>query len=275
MDNRILERIVISILLILNVFLLCVVLSDELESKRNTRDIEKSIEAVLQENEIALGEGAELVQSAPPRYILVRSVQQETEKVMRLFGDSTVQEDLGGNIMFYRSDLGQAVLRGNGEMDFLFSGGSFSAQSKIEKTAEHILKKIGFFGERKPETVTSEGGHLEYYCCYNGYPVYNAVLGFDFSGNSLYMLSGTRVFDVMKSEESDDLMDSVSVMLRFVELVKNKGFICSRVETLRAGYIMSVAVSGESTLIPVWRIETDTGTVLINASTGEVETLST
>lgn len=270
-----LERIVISILLIMNVFLLCVVLSDEIESKRNQKETEKSLELLLQENEIVLGEETKLVQSAPPRYILARSVQQETGKIEKLFGESTVQEDLGGNIMFYRAESGQAVLRGNGEMDFLFSGRYFTAQGKLEKTADHILKKIGFSAELKKDSKADGEGHLEYYCCYNGYPVYNAVLGFDFSGNALYMLSGTRMFDVMKSEESEGLMDSVSVLLRFVELVNNEGYICSRLENLRAGYIMSVAVSGESTLTPVWRIETDTGTVLINAFTGGVETLQT
>lgn len=269
-----LERIVIAILLLLNLFLLFVVFSDEVESKRSERETIQSIETVFQENGIAIEDKANLIQAAPSRCVLTRSVPKETEKIAKLFSGSATTEELGGNIMFYRAETGQAVLRGNGELDVLFSGSAFPTRGNAEKTAKRVLEKIGLEAESKPISGLAEENHLEYYCCFNGYPVFNAVLSFDYAGDSLYMMTGTRVFDTVKLEESEGLIDSLSILLRFVELEKTEGFICSRVENIRAGYIMSVTVSGESSLTPVWRIETDTGIVLINAVTGGVEALT-
>ena len=116
-----------------------------------------------------------------------------------------------------------------------------------------------------------EDGHLELCGCWNGHPVYNAVLGIDFSGERLYMVSGTMPFNVERSRDENAGMDSVSVLVRFVELARSEGFICSRIDALEAGYLMNVTTSGESTLTPVWRIATDTGDFYINAATGRSE----
>jgi len=61
--------------------------------------------------------------------------------------------------------------------------------------------------------------------------------------------------------------------MRFLEIVRSEGFICSRLEGLMPGYLMNVTVSGESTLTPVWHIETDTGELFINALSGKQETI--
>ena len=115
-----------------------------------------------------------------------------------------------------------------------------------------------------------EGENTDFYCCFDAVPVYNAILSFTFSDACLTMLTGTRLFDNAQLASEGSGMDSVSALLRFVEIVRTEGYICSRIDSISAGYSMTVSRSGASELAPVWRIGTDTGVLLIDAGSGEV-----
>ena len=116
--------------------------------------------------------------------------------------------------------------------------------------------------------------HIDCCCLWDGIPVYNARLGFDFSGDFISMVSGTLVLNRETERSTEGVMDSVSALMRFLEIVRSEGLICSRLDALTPGYLMNVTVSGESTLTPVWHIETDTGELYINALSGKTETVS-
>ena len=271
MDNRVLERIVIVILLLLDVFLLGVLLSDRIESRRSDSETAERLTALLEEKGITVAEDAVTVQDAPPSMTLLRSAAQEAEIVDRLL-KKPVQEDLGGNIMFYRSDEGQAVFRGSGEVAALFTPGSIPLRGGAEKTSERLLRRINMEYERfSVGENPDETPYTEYYACRDGYPVFNAILRFDYSEDCLYMLTGTRLFDSSVAAEESELFNSASVLMRFAELAERGEIACSRLESCRPGYLLSVLVSGEGTLLPVWRLETDTGVYLINAETGRLE----
>lgn len=269
MDNRVLERIIIAILLLLNLFLAAAVLSDRAETRRSNREITAYVTDVLAEHGISAAEDAVTVQEAPKRVTLARSDQREAEIARQLLGKAEPQE-LGGKIMFFRTEKGQANFRGSGEMTALYTAGAVPLRADAARTALRLLQQAGIDAEPtgpSPEDALS----AELRCLWNRYPVYNAVLQFDYSDDSLYMISGNRVFDSLTGEDGTGLMNSVSALLRFVELVERDGLICSRLDAVQAGYLQAVVVSGESTLSPVWRIETDTGVFLINADTGAME----
>ena len=270
MDNRVLERIVIAILLLLNLTLAAVVLSDRVEAQRSNAEIRSYVLQVLRDNGITAAEGAVRVQEAPKRVTLARNDQRETEIARSLLGRAEPEEQ-GGKIIFYRTDKGQAVFRGSGEVAALYTAGAVPMRSGAAKTTLRLLQQAGVDAELTG-AVDEETSAAEVYCVWNKYPVYNAVLQFDYSEDSLYMITGNRVFDSLLSEDGAGLMNSTSAVLRFVELVKQDGIVCSSLDAVRPGYLQTVVVSGESTLSPVWRIETDTGVFLIHADTGIMET---
>ena len=268
------ERIIIIILVLLDVFLLGVVLSDRIEGRRSEAETIERLTEILAEKGIVAAEDAVYIQDSPPRQTLVRSAEKEAETVTQLLG-TTFQEDLGGNILFYRSDAGQAVFRGSGEVTALFLAGSIPLRGSAEKTSEKLMRRMGldsalFAAGADGDTIV----YTEYYCCKDGYPVFNARLHFDYSENGLYMITGTRLFEDRVAQDGSGLLNSVSALMRVAEIVENGEAGCSRVERCRPGYLMSVVVSGESTLIPVWRLETDSGEYLINAETGRLENAS-
>ena len=270
MDRRKIENIIIVILVLLNVFLLAVVISDHAQARRSSRETEKTVTALLNDNGISVSADAKLLQNVPAVCTVTRDFTREAEQMKALFGSSSV-EDLGGSIRFYRSEHGQAILRGTGEMDLLLTGGSNSLKGDRGKTAENFMKTAGVatgFWRDVPGEERTEG------CClWDGMPVYNARLVCDFSGESLFMVTGTMLFSKEKERSTENVMDAVSVLMRFVEIVRSEGFICSRLDALSPGYLMDVTVSGESTLTPVWQIETDTGSLYINALSGKTETV--
>ena len=266
MDSRKLERIVLIILVLLNVFLLSVVLSDSLEAKRNEAETAASVTALLEENGIRVESGAVRLRNAPTPCVATRDLQLEGEKVKRLIGEYTA-EDAGGNILFYRGGKGQALLRGSGELDVLLESRSIPLRGGEIATARRVLRRIGV----PALAADTKEKDTQFYCCCEELPIYNAVLHFDYSQDSLSMISGTHLFDTVTKQTDRQGMNSVSALLRFVEIVRSEGYICSRLLGVEPGYLMTVTRSGEAELAPVWRIETDTGVLMIDAESGKVE----
>ena len=252
------------ILVLLNLFLLGVVLSDSVEARRNDRETAASVTALLEENGLTVADGVVRMEPAPAPVSLSRDIAAESEKVRKLIGEYS-PEDMGGNIIYYRGEKGQALLRGSGELDVVPYGAAVPLRGSPERTAEKLLRGIGVAA-----VYAEDGEGTEFYCCCDGVPVYNAILSFTFSDTCLTMLTGTRLFDVVTRAAEGSGMDSVSALLRFVEIVRTEGYICSRIDSMSAGYYMTLSRSGAADLAPVWRIGTDTGVLLIDAESGKV-----
>ena len=269
MDSRKLERILILILALLNVFLLAVVLSDSAQARRSSAETAAALNALLEENGITAAEGAVRISPAPPKCTLTRDLTQELRLMKQLVGNCQ-PIDQGGNIWFYAGSKGQAVLRGSGEMDTLFEGSVVSSRGGPERTAMRLMRRCGI--RTVAADAPANGTETVALCpTLEGIPVYNVVMRFRFMDGRLYMLNGTRIFDVVEKEESEGLLDSVTVLIRFLEIVRDEGYICSRIESLTPGYVQTVTRSGVAELTPVWRIETDVGALMIDADSGKAE----
>ena len=88
------------------------------------------------------------------------------------------------------------------------------------------------------------------------------------------MIDGIRAFDGRMELQEEETIDSVSAIMYFLDAVRNDGIICREICGLEAGYFMNVAVLGECTLRPVWKVITDTGDIYINALSGKHEILT-
>lgn len=268
MDSRKLERILIGILLLLNLFLLSAVLLDGIQDRRSRRETAQTLTALLEESGITADARALAPRACPTKYTLTRDLASEARIVSKLIG-SAEAFDRGGNIFSYVGTKGKAQLRGSGELDMLLDTGAAPVRGSAMRTAQRLLRRAGIGATPVEEGAAADAVSL---CCTcDGCPVYNAVLSFDFVGGSVRMVSGTRLFDTAAAEDSTGLMDSVSVLVRFLGIVRDEGFICSRIESVTPGYLQTVARSGEAELAPVWRIVTDTGVLMIDAETGKTE----
>ena len=270
METKRLERIIIITLVLLNLFLLLVVMADWGQYRSSRQSTEASLTALLGAEGVAVSPEARLLQEAPAQCTVVRDLELERRRIQGMLGKHSA-EDLGGSIWFYASDTGQVRMRGTAEIDFLLTGKGAQRGRSPERLAKSLLARAGveLYGPIRPPTEDA----LRFCCQWNGVPVYNAVLDFDFSGGRLYMVSGSIVFNLETESDPGAGMDSVSALVRFLQLVREGGFACSRIESLSPVYLQTVALSGESTLTPVWRIVTDQGDCFVNAVTGARESL--
>lgn len=275
MESSKIKNIIIIILLFLNVVLLSISVFDARRSSVIDKAELRAAENILEKNGISVADGVKLNKIAPKGCSVVRNGEQEQSNVRRLIGKGAT-EDLGGNIRYYSGANGQASCRGTGEMDMLLESGTVKTGNDVVKTALRTLEKLGLSGDGKFADVTGEDDSytVSICCAWEDSTVYNAKMQFSFAGGRLIMISGTRAFDVKTETSTAEPMNYTSAILRFIEIINENGYICSKITGFDAGYIMNVAVSGESVLTPVWRIETDTGIYYVNAENGRQETVT-
>lgn len=269
MNTSKLKNIILIVLVLLNAFLLSMLLSDRAETRRGRESAAQTLRDIMAERGVTLSGDVELELRAPAGCTVVRDMDDEKKLMRSLLGDCS-QEDQGGHIYFYPGKRGQASLRGTGEMDLLFEGLGADTMGNAEKTLKKLFKKAGW-------EINTDGfeSSAEFYCTWDGFTVYNAKLSVDLSGQSIQLISGTRVFDRAAEVSDAQRMDCTSALMRFLGVMEEEGYVCSRIESVQAGYIMSVTMPGECSLRPVWRVDTDTGSVYINAVSGIIETLLT
>ena len=273
MDRSKLKNIIVLILLALNLFLLAAVISDKRQSERVRQQAWQAAVSALEDTGVSVSDSIDSAIDAPLVYSLRRSASTERAMLEKLLGRVSA-EDLGGNIWYYNSAKGQAFLRGSGETDLLLSAGVWSTGRDSARAIFRFMEKLGLPCDEESlvRDVQNEGKYTVN-CVWKGGRVYNAQLTFYLNGDSLMMVTGTRIFDDVEQESGDGVMDELTAMMRFYELLVREDWSCARLKGVDVGYVQSVTVSDASTLTPVWHFSTDTGQLYINAVTGRVETL--
>lgn len=271
MDNAKIKNVIIIILLLVNVFLLAIVLMDISEAGAADKQAMLSVISILDQNGISLEEGVDISAETPSSYILRRDLDEEKKLVKKLLGRTYI-EDMGGNIYYYQSEIGQASFRGTGEFDFLLNTGEIPMGSDPVRTAKKILGKLGMASSNSNDIVEiseiNGSTNVVLTCSWNGSYIFDNEVSFLFSNDSLMLISGRRVFDSL-STIGDASLDAPTILMRFLDMVKTDGYVSSVIRGLTPGYVMNVSSSSISELMPVWRIETDSGEYFIDGLTGE------
>jgi hypothetical protein len=146
----------------------------------------------------------------------------------------------------------------------------------MERTALEYAKKLGIsLLESSCRTTSSDSSTvLTYTCAADGASIINCTVEFRFMLGRLYSVSGTRPLDYVTSETDSSVIDVPTALMRFLELTREKGHICSELRGLELCYAFSASASGEGSLTPTWLVVTDTGEFYINALTGREEVLA-
>lgn len=164
-----------------------------------------------------------------------------------------------------------ASFRGTGEFEFVLDSGALDGESK--DTVLQALRKLELEADAADFNIQSgvEGDVVDVVCCWQGNPVWNCRIRFFFRGETLWRISGQRIFDIA-AEETGDCFSATWAVLCFLE--SDSAGAATVLETVAPGYTMSVLSSGSCRLQPVWLLETDVGQFQINAVTGQTEQLT-
>ena len=272
METKKLERIILLILALLNLVLLFLLLRGRVEQADARRARLESLTALLSERGIELGPDADLDQDGLREYTVQRDLAMEDQRMQGILGTHD-SEDQGGGIWYYHSDRAKIVIHGTGELTILPLGAWGQRKGSPYEQAARILRSAGI-DSWVPPGSDPEDWDQALCCCWEGAPVFNAVMEFGYSARKLDVADGVTIFNRETARSAWTGMDAVSVLLSFAETVRREGIICSRVDSLTAGYRMRVGLSGESTLEPVWRLATDVGEFYVSGETGAIVTLA-
>lgn len=275
MDSLKVKNFIIIVLLIVNAVLLAVVVSDALRGDELWDQSVEGAVALLESNGISVSPDADLSTRSLNQRSVSRSAELEREAVDDVLGGMT-SEDRGGGIIHYGGANGEAVFRGTGGFDIQFTASGAPEAEDAVRTALGIAKKLGIsLLEDSCVTTTSNSSTiLEFACAYEGARIVNCTVEFRFMLGRLYSVSGTRPLDTVTSETETNVIDVPTALMRFLELTRDKGHICSELRGLELCYAFSASASGEGSLTPIWRVVTDTGEFYINAVTGREEVLA-
>jgi hypothetical protein len=273
MNGAKLKNLIILMLVLVNLFLLALVWTDRREAAAGRETAWDELSAVFQENGIVLSSEVREAE-ALGGCSLRRDTAAEYKLVSRLLGTVSVKNQ-GGNIYYYIGEKGEATFRGTGEFSILLNAGAVETGSDPARTAIDVLKKMGVRCDPDSALVEEDGGgaSVTLTVTWQDAPVYNAQVTLTFSGDSLYLISGRRMLDTVASR-SEAGLEPETLLMRFLDIVHEGGYICSEVKSLRCGYVVSVSVSGDADMVPVWRVETDAGPYFLNGLTGREMSLS-
>lgn len=268
------KNIIIIALVLLNLILLSVLVFDRLESARAREAEIAALSEVLRQRNISLGDDVDLTTEAPEACTVIRDSEAD-DRLMKKLVSYDYREDLGGNVIFYSSDYAQAIMRGTGEIELIYDDNSPELGADPAESVAKLMEKKGIelYEELAVQNDASYGLLLTIPCGVDGFCVFNSGLNFSISNSRLIMVRGTRVFDGRMISSGEDLIDGITAIMYFIEHLRSDGLGCSKITDLEPGYFMNVAVSGECSLKPVWKLTTDAGEFYINAVNGRMEGL--
>lgn len=276
MDSIKVKNFIILVLLIVNAVLLSVFIADYArERELENSAVEGAIE-LLAENGISVAGDVDLSQRSLTVLSASRDTQLEAAHVSNVLGETAVT-DLGGNILRYAGERGEANFRGTGSFEMLIYVNDLQDETPLEQ-ARTVAERLGLNTAREPFSYDIDedtmDGTLDLVCSVDSAAVVNCRLNFTFAAGNLRMVMGTRVLDNVAASSGESALDVPTVLMRFLSLVLERGHICSSLEGLELCYVMSANAAGDGELTPVWRVDTDTGSFYINAVTGLEESIT-
>lgn len=274
MDSSKVKNIIIILLLLVNLLLLGVGVSDRVREMAVWRDSLRRTEQVLSENGIAVSKDARLRDESLQVKTVSRSLTQEEKNVSAVLGRVTVV-DQGGNRMFYDGEKGQAVFRGTGGFEMLMNEGEVPVGRDAENTAREFLEKMGIRTAegRSANDVEDGSGTVVLMCESGGTKVLNCTVTFTFTNGSLLLAVGTWPLETAASGDASSV-DVPTALMRFMASASEKGRVCNEVQGMEMCCVQTASASGTGELTPVWRIDTDAGSFYINAMTGREESVT-
>lgn len=260
METYRLKRIVLIVLVLVNLSLLYVLRSNDLQGHRR----QENEYAQLRELYAAHGIDLRTERSAPTETAdsatVIRSDAAERNFVAAFLGDALLCREEGSATDYTAPDGGTARLRRNGSLTL-----SCETPTMDAETARDVLADFGYV---LGTSVSADGSYTAARVI-EGRTVLGADLTLAFGEKGLTRIEGYYVNSIQEGEQltSASPTDALARFLRFV--LENK-LSCQSVEDIRPAWLFSSATLFQSSLSPAWLIFADGEQYYVNVLTQEV-----
>lgn len=261
------KNIVILILVFVNAALLFLVGARETRRAQYEADTWSGAVAALEKNGISFAAEEPPRDMELPALEFTRDREGEQAAAEMLLGPVEEQADSSPVRTVYAGTGGWAEFSMSGEFSIQAEPGVPADGEDCEKASQACLEKLGFQGtltgaeERGAKTV------LIFRQEWNGAPLFSCQVELTWEDGCLTSLRGQRLAGTSVPAGGNVPLDTATVLVRFLAGLNREGYVCSSIQRMTAGYVVS-GTARPVQLIPVWLIETDSGSYYVDGTTG-------
>lgn len=267
MESSKLKNIVLLILLITNLLLLFLMVSQRLESRQLQDKTLTDAVQLLEEKGISVKAEDLSHISFPEAMTAERDTAEEQRQFTALLGEGTTLTQKG-LVAQYDGPWGQAEVRGDGAFSVLLNPNAYpAAEGEEAACAKNALKLIGFTASG----FESDGATLTAYQTAAGCTVYSCSVTAEFGGGSLLRLSGQRLVGDADQATGAAAKSVATLLVRFRRYLVESGDACTAILSATVGYTTVTDRTGQTELVPILRLKTDTNLYDLNALTGSIQ----
>lgn len=268
METVRLKNIVIIILVLLNLFLLSLIVSNQVRTNHIARETREQIFLLFEKNNIALSPETAKSDTRADTLVFLRDTEAEKAFAEAILGE-TESSNEGGGIYTYTSPVGVASFHTAGTFDISTTGIAVSDPTSF---AAEICRKFDY---ADPITNLEEDGSgtitaTEYL---QNMPVLNASIIFTFSLGQLISVSGTYLSACEEVPGEEVSLSATDALSDFVDYTVNSGLICNELLEMETAYVLHSTADGIR-LVPVWLLHSDTFRCYTDGSGSEILQLS-
>ncbi len=266
------KNLILLILALAVVFLTLLVVPTKTAQAREETALHDRLETLFSENGVQL-DGSALPQSLRLYTISLDGIPQAAgSAVSVLLGSSAeVQDDTVRYSSVYTSARGACSVTANGAFSASLDG-SLAYSDPVAGTKK-LLRSMGFTAAAVSEAARKSAGVYAVTATQQilGVPVFSDGLTFTYTNGALESVEGVFFPGSTFTRVSESA--SISCADALVELLASRdslGWVGSRITLVQQGYEHFDTASAAVRLVPVWRIDTDTGSFVVNGMTREI-----
>lgn len=265
METYRLKNIAILILLLLNAFLLTLLGYQHMQSRQSDSDTVEQLRVLFSGNQLSLADSVDPLQPVLSPMTLSRNTETEADMADMLLGGGAEGASQGGGIYSYTSAAGSLQFRSGGSFD------SIQLSLPVTDISDFAISFCESFGYQDIDIqLAGSGGTVTAIQYVAGVPILGCGLTMVFRDGSLTEVSGAHISLENAALSSEEQLTCVSALVRFLDYRSSAGIICSEIASVSCIYSL---VESSATLVPVWQVETDTYTYLVDAVSGEISRL--
>lgn len=271
MERSRLKNIVIIVLLILNLCLLLLAGGRNRQETLAQEELRQNTVAFLKKNGISVLENQ--IPWDEPGCVQTTERNAEEERRLAKATLGTIKDNASGIAVEYMGERGTARFYLDGRFLISLKEGSTDKMHDPEHQAQKYLQKLGFEVVRVESKTEGDQTKLVFLQLAEGIPVFTCEIEVLYQNGELRCVQGWRLQgEVQKNNTNQKSLTTPTLLARFVSEIREKGLPCSEIKSITQGYVYSTgALSSQSTLLPVWRVETDQTNLLLNCVTGKLE----
>ena len=272
MSKARLKTLVIALLVLLNLFFLAIIITDNAKDAQSRRQAVENVCELLRLGGISIE--PEVIREFSPLTEMKTTRDTDAEA---LFASVTLGEteitDQGVIYIYENSERGRAEFYSAGDFVMRINEGvvtSTNDRDKI-KTVRNLLRDMKLEASQIVSAYEADREIVSVRCSYGKASIFNCSVEFVFNGDNLEVIKGRYITGILNTESGETLSSPGTALLGLLRAVKRGEVSCESVKSVEAGYYYLIAGSfGEGSIIPAWLITTDIGSFIYNERTGEI-----